>query len=114
MNDHDVWIGFHQSDGFLKFLVIHPEVITCTISNIFTSASQQAVEVIIEKPLVMSVAEETYLGITGSIVATDGRCAVRRAVFTNDDLYGLMALLTEDGVKRARDGLLLIICGDDD
>ena len=114
MNEGDVRISFHQSDSLLKFMVIHPEIIAGTIGYILASASQQTVEVIVEDPLVAGVAEEAYLGITGGIIATDSRGIVRRAVFAYDDLYGLVALLTEDGVKGACDGLLLIIGGDDD
>ena len=36
------------------------------------------------------------------------------AIFAHDDLHRLVTLLTEDGVESTRDGLLLIIRGDDD
>lgn len=62
----------------------------------------------------MSIAEESYLRIAGGIVAADGRCVVGRTIFAHDDLHRLVTLLTEDGVESTRDGLLLIIRGDDD
>ena len=58
----------------------------------------------------MVVAEQTYLRITCRIFLTDLTGVVCRAVLADDDLYGQMAPLPENGVECAGNGLLLIIC----
>ena len=107
-------VGFHQADGLLQFLVVNPEIITCTVSNKFTTTGEQTIVIIVDYALVVGIAVESYLGITGGIVSADGRGIVRRTVFAYNDLDWLMAFLTEYGVEGTRDGLLLIIGNDDD
>jgi hypothetical protein len=107
-------VGFHQADGLLQFLVVNPEIIACAVSNKFTTTGEQTIVIIVDYALVVSIAVESYLGITGGIVSADGRGIVRRTVFTYDNLDWLMAFLTEYGVEGTRDGLLLIIGNDDD
>ena len=107
-------VGFHQADGLLQFLVVNPEIIACAVSNKFTTTGEQTIVIIVDYALVVGIAVESYLGITGGIVSADGRGVVCRTVFAYNDLDWLMAFLTEYGVEGTRDGLLLIIGNDDD
>jgi hypothetical protein len=104
---------FHQRYLLFKFQRIHPEIVTCAVSNIATSAIQQTVDVIIGYAFVVGVTEQTDLWESGSIVLTNGACAIRRGILSNHDLYGQMTLLAQDRVQCAGDGLLLMIGGND-
>ena len=104
----------HHCDLFLQFLRIHPEVIACAIGNVFAFASQQTVDIVVSHPFVLWVTEESDLRIALGIVLTDGTGIVGGGILTNHDLYRQMTPLTQDGIQRTSDGLLLIIGDDDD
>jgi hypothetical protein len=114
MYQRDIRVEFQYGNFFLQFPRVAPEIIACTVSNKFTTTGEQTIVIIVDYALVVGIAVESYLGITGGIVLADGRGIVRRTVFTYNDLDWLMAFLTEYGVEGTRDGLLLIIGNDDD
>ena len=58
----------------------------------------------------MIIAEQTDLWLACGILLADLAGMVCGTVFADDDLYGQMAPLPENGVECAGNGLLLIIC----
>ena len=108
-------MGFHHADFFLELLRIGPEIVACAVGDIASAALEQAVEVIVVDAFVVFVTEQADdVGVFLGIRLADGPCAVGGAVFANHDLEGHVALLHEDRVDGATDGVLLVVGDDDD
>ena len=93
----------------LQFGVVCPPIVTRTICQILPASCHQTIEIVVHHSFVGSLWHQAHhVGVLFGISFAHPTCAIGGAIFSYHDFKAYTTTLTQDGIERATDGVLLI------
>ncbi len=112
---HNGAVGVKDAALFVEFPVVDPVVVAGAISYIVAGSCEDAIEIVVEQPFVGVVQHEfDFLWIFCRVLLAYTGGVIGRAVLSDYDFIIEVSFLSQDRVKSAGYGVLLIVGGDDD